>query len=323
MYTQPAREIGKLLERVVNWGWRRNDVFDDWLDSLDMVLQRLPQNVAGLVDNGRYPTDPQWMQTRWEQMAERYANLWEEVYTILAQCVGIALNTAGDFTDAVGDVYMTFAYPNPNTGQYFTPYPVCQMMVQFMVADKDTAERMVHNRVRRALYQGEENPQAILGQMGVLTGMALAKTPQEAHTHYLQRVVAPALQSGNLEPITICDPCVGSGRMLLAMAAQFPIWAIQSGIVQLFGQDIDPLCVKMAKVNLRLHGATGLWIKCAIPLEGVDFGQYVPVDPQVEQAAVAAHNDGDRDTLRNLSHQMRNQARGQQMSMFDMLGRNQ
>lgn len=49
----------------------------------------------------------------------------------------------------------------------------------------------------------------------------------------------------------ISDPCVGSGRMLLAAHALQPMnyyWAI----------DIDPMCAKMAAINMCMHNACGL-----------------------------------------------------------------
>ena len=52
-------------------------------------------------------------------------------------------------------------------------------------------------------------------------------------------------------PIMVNDPACGSGRMLLALASCYPPEAIFGGYVVLTGQDIDELCVKMAKINLQ------------------------------------------------------------------------
>ena len=57
-------------------------------------------------------------------------------------------------------------------------------------------------------------------------------------------------------PYTICDPCVGSGTLLLAMVEVIqkrdPI-GFSLGYYQFYGQDKDGTCVKMAKINLHLH----------------------------------------------------------------------
>jgi methylase of polypeptide subunit release factors len=52
------------------------------------------------------------------------------------------------------------------------------------------------------------------------------------------------------EPFTVADVCCGSGVMLLAAAKQFPRWSIDSGLVQFYGVDIDPLCVEMCRLNM-------------------------------------------------------------------------
>jgi type I restriction-modification system DNA methylase subunit len=45
---------------------------------------------------------------------------------------------------------------------------------------------------------------------------------------------------------TVCDPCCGSGRMLLA-------YAEQKRPRELIGQDVDLRCVKMTSINLALR----------------------------------------------------------------------
>lgn len=68
-----------------------------------------------------------------------------------------------------------------------------------------------------------------------------------------------ALCSGaeNLKPEqSVCDPCCGSGRMLLAVAK---VCAKKNGNRRLFcyGSDIDLVCVKMAVINMMLNSIPG------------------------------------------------------------------
>jgi hypothetical protein len=49
---------------------------------------------------------------------------------------------------------------------------------------------------------------------------------------------------------TVCDPCCGSGRMLLAVAEQNRHW-------HFFGQDVDLRCVRMTAINLALRNLYG------------------------------------------------------------------
>lgn len=49
---------------------------------------------------------------------------------------------------------------------------------------------------------------------------------------------------------TVCDPCCGSGRLLLAAADLQPHW-------EFVGQDIDLRCVRMTAINLALRNLYG------------------------------------------------------------------
>ncbi|WP_394264988.1 N-6 DNA methylase [Bergeyella zoohelcum] len=71
-------------------------------------------------------------------------------------------------------------------------------------------------------------------------------TPQYICDLMAQIQRTDSLQNGQ----SVCDPCCGSGRLLLSMAKINP---------NLFfcGSDIDHLCVKMSVVNLALNGLQG------------------------------------------------------------------
>jgi hypothetical protein len=77
-------------------------------------------------------------------------------------------------------------------------------------------------------------------------------------------VIPPALAC--YTPITVCDPCVGSGRMLLAAAATYPDWATRLGLVVFVGADVDGLMVKLARTNLTLYGLNGTGLRYALAL---------------------------------------------------------
>jgi hypothetical protein len=75
----------------------------------------------------------------------------------------------------------------------------------------------------------------------------------------------------HLDPITVCDPACGSGRMLLGYARCAPRWAIEHGIVAFYGVDIDQRCVQMTRLNVRLYGLnnTGYGFDTVVP--GIDI----------------------------------------------------
>jgi type I restriction-modification system DNA methylase subunit len=56
--------------------------------------------------------------------------------------------------------------------------------------------------------------------------------------------------------VTVCDPAVGSGVMLLALAKvvhqELGRWG--TGKLRLYGSDIDVRCVNMCRIQLRMNG---------------------------------------------------------------------
>jgi hypothetical protein len=64
---------------------------------------------------------------------------------------------------------------------------------------------------------------------------------------------------------SVCDPCAGSGRMLLNASNKS---------LTLFGQDIDPLAVAMCKINGALYAP---WL--SFPLPAAIVGTQVPSPP--------------------------------------------
>lgn len=58
--------------------------------------------------------------------------------------------------------------------------------------------------------------------------------------------------------VSICDPCVGAGAMLIAAATAFRKQKIDYQTSVIFvGQDIDPIVAKMAYIQLSLLGCAG------------------------------------------------------------------
>ena len=65
------------------------------------------------------------------------------------------------------------------------------------------------------------------------------------------------LEGENCRPLTINDPCCGSGVMFLGAAEAIQKCnpaLLKRGLVEFYGQDIDETCVKMARLNLIVHG---------------------------------------------------------------------
>jgi type I restriction-modification system DNA methylase subunit len=108
----------------------------------------------------------------------------------------------------------------------------------------------------------QETYQDIIGTVYMELGVADKKhfgqffTPWNVARMMAQMVIAqPDLNKYTPQrPMTICDPCCGSGIMLLAAASVLPRDFIDEGRVVFYGIDIDPVCVKMAQLNASLYG---------------------------------------------------------------------
>jgi hypothetical protein len=59
------------------------------------------------------------------------------------------------------------------------------------------------------------------------------------------------------DPIVIGPPLVDSSAMLVAAAAQFPQWALDSALVRVVWEPGDPLLRQMAHINTMLFGLNG------------------------------------------------------------------
>jgi hypothetical protein len=100
----------------------------------------------------------------------------------------------------------------------------------------------------------EETRKDILGDLfqgGITYGEAgQFLTPEPV----CQMMAAMTVQDADGEEATgrksVCDPCCGSGRMLLAVADVKPHW-------EFVGQDVDLRCVRMTAINLALRNLYG------------------------------------------------------------------
>jgi hypothetical protein len=223
---------------------RPAQVFEDWVALVHANLRELPRHTAAALQRQPHEELP--------ETAQLYARLrvlydrprqWEH----FTRATGLLLESAAtDYMDVLGLVYMTWGHPSKGQGQFFTPFSAAYMMAQMTAGESLLAE--VHERLKDAIAK------SIPAQAMLLAGLTIGD-PDRALAWCLARVVQPAL--AHYEPVTVSDPCCGSGIMFLATAKSLPWWVTQLGLVQMYGQDIDALAVQMCQCNLSLYGLNG------------------------------------------------------------------
>lgn len=263
-----AKAIIRELERVTAIGAGQNQVFDDWLEITHATLQRLPVHLRA-ARMGEPLTDTPETVTLWERLKVRYNRpyCWEH----FSKAFVILLESAWQIDDTLGQVYMDWGIPNKYSGQFFTPFSVARLM-----AGMTTGPEMVYQRLQAAYEQ------STYGAIHKL--LSPDRIPD-----FVRKMGADLvpLCAEFIQPLTICDPCCGSGVMFLAAAETFERWMLDWGLVQFYGMDIDRTCVMMAQVNLMIYGLNGFSLKCALELSQAEL-QAVPEPWQAKYAEAQA-----------------------------------
>jgi hypothetical protein len=249
MSTAPTDDVSfcdaiiKQLDKAA-YGRRPSQVFEDWVSLVHANLRELPRQTAAALMKQPHEELPETKQL-YQRLRLLYGHdrQWEH----FARATGLLLESAAtDYMDVLGLVYMTWGHPSKGQGQFFSPFSVAYMMAQMTAGESLLKE--VHERLKGAIGK------SITAQVMLLAGLTIGD-PDRALAWYLARVVQPALE--HYEPVTVSDPCCGSGIMFLATAKSLPWWVTQLGLVQMYGQDIDPLAVQMAQCNVMLFGLNG------------------------------------------------------------------
>lgn len=275
MNTRYQQTIIKHLKKCLDGSAHQSQIFDDWLDVVHTSLIALPGHLRQIALDRQMSADTPEAQQLWERLRIRYdrPRYWEAFSAAFATLLDSA--EAG-WQDTIGDVYMEWGIPNKYTGQFFTPWSIARMMAEMQMGD-------VTDQIQTRLLEAARNDP--LSQAALVAGL-LCTDPQEAARWFADRVLpatAPLAQ-----PIIVNDPACGSGVMLLAAASLCPRWALDWGLVQFYGTDIDATCVKMAQVNMMLHGLNGYSLRCTLELAGAELSALPqPVAAATEEARIA------------------------------------
>gem|GEM_PF-4978865 len=89
----------------------------------------------------------------WERIRQRSHDRTSDVFTHFARAFGMLMHAAqSGWNDWLGSIFMTWQLSKHWHGQYFTPWPVAQLMAQMTLGDIATT---CHERVHTALVHPE------------------------------------------------------------------------------------------------------------------------------------------------------------------------
>ncbi len=262
-----SRQIITCLRRVNAVSGHRPDIiFDQWTRIVEASLEALPTHLKSVARTGRLAEDPPetaqvFARIRADYTPSTFKGAWESfgrAFALLLESSAPGL-WAFDYDsgymgpDILGHVFMEYTRPALHHGQYMTPWNIARLMSECLHPHGP-------DEVYARLKQACQHPDNALAQATLLAGLVI-EDPDEARRWFINRVVPAAI--AHYSPIAVCDPCVGSGVMLLAMAASYEPWMVQMGLVQFYGQDVDPLLARLARTNCLLYGLNGYTLALA------------------------------------------------------------
>jgi type I restriction-modification system DNA methylase subunit len=109
-------EILKQLERITRQGYDAHQVFDDWIAVMFWALQRNDDEYLKIVR--RYRNE----RPRGEREIDHFCHAF-----------GLLLKEMEDTNkELLGELYMTWEVSNKYAGQFFTPWPIAEMMAKML-----------------------------------------------------------------------------------------------------------------------------------------------------------------------------------------------
>jgi hypothetical protein len=113
-------------------------------------------------------------------------------------------------------------------------------------------ERQIHDRLKEALC----HPDNILGQAVLLAGLVIPEDqPEVAREHFFTQVIPAAFDF--YEPLTVYEPAIGTGILVMGAASVLPAWAVRLALVKFVGGDVDPLMVAASRTSTMLYMLNG------------------------------------------------------------------
>lgn len=304
-------QIIRELQRVELSGQMPYQIFRDWCELVRASLSMLPKHLKSAAQDHRLADDPPDVKALFERMRGIYPK--KLYFEYFANAMGILLSSAHDgYKDIIGDVYMEYSNPNGHNGQFFTPMSVARMMAQVIIQNGlEMVNKHLIDAFDKARKRGDVN--SILLDASVIMSGAIT---DDLHLEYFMKYIYPLIAQ-DFTPVTISDPCCGSGVMFLAAAECFPRWAINLGLVQFSGQDIDPTCVNMAQINCYLYGLNGSYLQYVLAMSEIKEDQFPAPYDHLYKDAIEAQKRNDISEVEKIKEDV-NRIRANQATLFDL-----
>ena len=116
-------------------GWRRGEVYDDFLAALYFTLRAEPDHERALAAHEPPPAPPEDEAQAFARFRHRYGRHWPEIHTQFAHAMcWVRMATTMGMIDVLGPVFEQWGAVNVDAGQFFTPPDVSKLLVR-VVAD--------------------------------------------------------------------------------------------------------------------------------------------------------------------------------------------
>jgi hypothetical protein len=289
---QVAAELARLLEHAgASFGYGKARLWEEWLQYTAVCLEVTLRPFRDGTPHNDAPLREE--EERLRKIFDAPHGNFDQLLTLFREAAVLWYSwSAYGIEDVLGLAYMNYMWANEAAGQFFTPWHVAVMMAQMSVQD---GAREVFDRIKEAVERlREADPvMAIYADSLILTAFALGQG--ENPTKMIESILVnllPLIQP-YYQTIDVCDPCCGSGVMLLAASLQYPVFANRMGLVQYYGQDIDQTCIRMAHLNMMAYGLNG-WGAAAVYFDLAEAGMPLPAlarddeDEAAEEGVTAA-----------------------------------
>lgn len=251
-----AEAIIALLDEVATRaGFPRREVFLDFINLTTTMMQEMPRHLMSLRMTGDIdPEDPEPIRHFYDGIRERYKTAaWAVRHFAVAAGILASISTMVP-QDTIGQIYQ---WAEPDSAAIVPSFEEALKKVRKALGD-NPRDAVFEAMSTAADLAAESSPlaRAVL-DVGLLGGRQ-AKTPadQEWVSEFIANNALPAILP-YYQPVEIYDPAVGTGAEIVAASTLFDHWMTQTGMVRFAGTDPDPVCRKMANLNVLIYGLNG------------------------------------------------------------------